>query len=168
MKRALAAALAAASVGGTLLTATPAFAGVKPVTLKIKPRQISNGEATAITGKCLNKLASVKITSPALNIDASGHVGKELKVEFDAGWGLQAGKYEIKAQCFTFGVIPGFSTWKSLRVKHAEPPTPPKPPKPPVPPMPPIKPIPGFHPDVVVHTGFGGMAGFVANHHPVG
>jgi hypothetical protein len=163
MKRTFAAALAAASVGSTMLVAAPAFAAIRPVTLTVKPRVIHNGEATAITGKCLNPLAHVRITSPALGINERGRVGKELKVQFDAGWGLEPGKYWIRAQCYTL-FLPGLFTAKKLTVEHAVPVTPINPAKP-------VKPhpvIPGFTPDVTVETGFGGMARFVANHHPVG
>jgi hypothetical protein len=147
-----------------MLVSTPAFASIKPVKLTVSPAVIYNGDAAAITGRCLNPAARVKITSPALGIDQTGRTGKKLKVQFDAGWGLAAGTYDIKAQCYTL-IIPGFSTTKSLTVKHAEPWTP-------IGPSTPVKPakphpvLPGFNPDVVVETGFGGMARFVADHHP--
>ncbi|HEY1624929.1 MAG TPA: hypothetical protein VGG16_14125 [Streptosporangiaceae bacterium] len=163
MKRTLAAALAAASVGGTMLVATPAFAAVKPVKLTISPDEIHNGQATGITGKCLNPLARVRITSAALGVDERGPVGKEWTFEFIAGWGLNPGTYSFRAQCYTLG-IPGFHTTKNLVVKHATPLIPLKPGTP-------VKPrpkVPGFTPDAYIQTGFGGMARSVANHHPVG
>jgi hypothetical protein len=158
MKRTFAAALAAASVSGTMLLATPAFAASKPVTLHVKPSVVVAGNAVAISGKCQSKWAVVKITSPELGLSETGEKGKKLKVQLNVGSTVMPGKYGITAQCYTHW-WPGAKKCKWLTVEA--PPVPPVPPKPP-------KPIPHFKPDVIVKTGFGGMAQYVANHHPVG
>jgi hypothetical protein len=169
MKRTFAAVLAAVSIGGTLLTATPAFAAPRPVTLRIQPKTAPNGTAVAITAKCKDKTAYVTVKSPALNFEEKGKPGKKLKVQLNIGWTVAPGKYVIIAECRKWsGKLCGI-TKKWLKVTYAQPPTPPIPPTPPTPPTPPKpKPIHGFKPDVVVQTGFGGMARSVASHHPAG
>jgi hypothetical protein len=200
MNRITAAAFAAATMSGTLLIATPAFAAHPDkggVTLHVKPSTVYSNESTAITAKCSDKWSSVTISSPALGLNEQGKKGKKLKVQLHIGWGVAPGTYPITAACSdksgkpckcdqsgNFGQPslqnqsagqgrsgkggkpgnggkPGKCKTKYLTVIQKTPPIPPVPPKPPV-----IPPIPGFHPDVIVHTGFGGMAASVASHHP--
>jgi hypothetical protein len=178
MKRITATALAAATVSGTLLIATPAFAANpgKGVTLHVKPSTVYNNESTAITAKCGDKWSTVTVSSPALGLNETGKKGKKLKVQLHIGWGVAPGTYPITAACSgksgksgnrgqsgNWGK-PGKCKTKYLTVLQKTPPVPPVPPVPPKPPV--IHPIPGFHPDVIVHTGFGGMAASVASHHP--
>jgi hypothetical protein len=204
MKRITATALAAATVSGTLLIATPAFAANpgKGVTLHVKPSTVYNNESTAITAKCGDKWSTVTVSSPALGLNETGMKGKKLKVQLHIGWGVAPGTYPITAACSgksgkpckcdqsgnwsqsgqqdqaaeqgksgnrgqtgKWGK-PGKCKTKYLTVLQKTPPVPPVPPVPPKPPV--IHPIPGFHPDVIVHTGFGGMAASVASHHPAG
>jgi hypothetical protein len=157
MKRTFAAALAAASVGGTMLVATPAFASLNP-TLTVEPSQTQNGSSVAITAMCRNLNSYVVVSSTALDFSEKGGKGEELKVRLDLGEDVKAGTYTITGECIRPTGLPGGTNTATLTIKHVTPPDPaPKP-----------KPIPGFKPDVIVMTGFGGMARFVANHHPVG
>jgi hypothetical protein len=161
MKRTFAAALAAASVvsvGGTVLVAAPAFASDKWITLDVVPEVTYNGDSVAMTVKCTNKGPYPEVKSAQLGWDVHGVSGEEFKVQFNLGWDVKPGTYPITAQCVKKDGTVGATTVQELTVKYQVPPKPPVP-KP--------KPIPDFKPDVVVHTGFGGMARFVANHHPV-
>jgi len=155
MKRFVAAAIAAASVGGGTLIATPAFASLNPA-LTIQPTTTYNGDSVAITAQCKNTHSFVTVSSAALGFSKSGVKGEELKVLLTLGSDVKAGTYTITGQCTRPTGAPGGTNTAELTVKHKKPPVPPAPPKP----------IPDFTPDVTVHTGFGGMARFVANHHP--
>jgi hypothetical protein len=167
MKRTFAATLAAAAIGGAMLVSTPAHAATPWVTLKVEPNVVYNGSAVAITGKCRNPFAHVVIKSSALGLWEKGKWGKKLTVELKVGWDVNPRTYFISAVCIGPFGIPGPWTVRSLTVKHAVPWTPIGPSKP-KPPVPPIPDIPGLNPDVVIQTGFGGMAPLVADHHPVG
>jgi hypothetical protein len=157
MKRTIAAALAAASVGGTFLIAAPAFASLNP-TLTVKPSQTHNGTAVAITAECRNKNSFVTVSSAALGFSKSGGKGEELSVQLDLKSDVKPGTYTITGQCTRPTGAPGGTNTAMLKITYQKPTNPPAP----------IKPIPGFKPDVIVETGFGGMARFVANHHPAG
>jgi hypothetical protein len=162
MKRFAAAALAAVSVvsvGGSMLVAAPAFASNKWITLNLVPEVTHNGDSVAITVTCTNKGPYPEVKSAQLGWDVHGVPGEEFKVKFDLGWDVEPGTYPITAQCVKKDGDVGATTVQDLTVKYQ---TPPKPP------LPKPKPIPDFKPDATVHTGFGGMAGFVANHHPAG
>ena len=154
MKRFVAATLAAASVGGSMLAAAPAFASSKWVTLTVQPDATHNGTAVAITAACTNKNAYVVVKSLPMRFIEKGEKGKQLDVELKVGWAVFPGTYTIIAQCIPQTGIPGAFTTQTLTVKHAVPLIPLKPGKP----KPPIPDIPGFKYDVVVETGFGGMA----------
>src|ERR1700733_9326057 len=139
MKRTFAAALAAASVGGTMLVATPAFASLNP-TLTVKPSQTQNGSSVAITAMCRNLNSHVVVSSAALGFSRTGVKGQELKVLLDLGEDVKAGTYTIPGQCIRPPGLPGGTNPATLTIKHVTPPDPaPKP-----------KPIPGFKPDVIV------------------
>ena len=155
MKRFVAAAIAAASVGGGTLIATPAFASLNP-TLTIQPTTAYNGDSVAITAQCKNTHSFVTVSSAQLGFSQTGAKGEELKVKLELRWDVKAGTYAITGQCTRPTGAPGGTNTVDLTVKHKKPPVPPGPPKN----------IPGFTPNVTVHTGFGGMARFVANHHP--
>ena len=96
--------------------------------------------------------------SVELSWAAKGKPGEELKITQILGWDVKPGTYTVVAGCFNKGGKLVSVTDQELTVKHKTPPVPPTPPKP----------IPDFTPNVIVKTGFGGMARFVANHHPVG
>jgi hypothetical protein len=155
MKRTFAVAVAAASVGGLTLIATPAFASLNPA-LTVEPTVTHNGSSIAITAKCKNLHSFVTVSSAALGFAKSGAKGEELKVEVELGWKVKPGTYAITGQCTRPTGASGGTNVQWVTVKYQ------KPPKPPTPPTP----VPDFTPDVIVHTGFGGMARFVANHHP--
>ena len=155
MKRFVAAAIAAASVGGGTLIATPAFASLNP-TLTIQPTTAYNGDSVAITAHCRNLNSYVTVSSPALGFSEKGEKGEELKVQLDLRWDVKAGTYAITGECTRPTGLPGGTNTADVTVKHQETPKP----------APGPKPIDGFTPDVTVKTGFGGMARFVANHHP--
>jgi hypothetical protein len=157
MKRTIAAAFAAASVGGTFLIAAPAFASLNP-TLTVKPSETHNGTAVAITAECRNKNAFVTVSSPALGLFEEGEKGETLTIQLNLKSDVKAGTYTITGTCTRPTGAPGGTNTAMLKVTYQKPTNPPAT----------IKPIPGFKPDVVVETGFGGMARFVANHHPVG
>jgi|SRR5580698_5714376 hypothetical protein len=155
MKRLVAAALAAATVGGGTLIATPAFASLNP-TLTVAPSTAYNGDSVAITAKCKNLHSFVTVSSPALGFSEKGEKGEELKVLLELRWDVKPGVFAITGECTRPTGDPGGTNTADLTVKHKETPKPPPPPKP----------INGFTQDVTVKTGFGGMARFVANHHP--
>jgi hypothetical protein len=165
MKRSTVAALAAVAAvaaGGTMLTAmpTPSFAA-GGVTLAIKPMSARNGQSFAITAACVaNARAYPEVYSNALKYVATDEApGEPLKVQMYVKYGTIPGKYTVTAVCVRKNGNMGIHTSQMITIHYA--PTPPTPPKPP-------RPIPGFKPDVVVMTGFGGMATYVAEHHPVG
>jgi hypothetical protein len=162
MKRSIAAALAAVSVGGTILAALPApsFAA-GGVTLTITPMSARNGQSFAITAECVaNTRSYPEVYSTALKYVATDKTpGQPLKVQMYVKYGTIPGKYTVTAVCVRKNGNLGIHTSQTITIHYA--PAPPTPPKPP-------QPIPGFNANVVVETGFGGMARFVANHHPVG
>jgi hypothetical protein len=155
MKRLVAAALAAASAGGTMLIASPAFASLNP-TMTVEPAVTHNGSSVAITAHCKNLNSYVTVSSVPLNFSKSGEKGEEFKVGLELGWDVKPGTYAITGQCTRPTGAPGGTNTTDLKVEYKKPPVPPEP----------IKPVPDFTPDVTVETGFGGMARFVASHHP--
>jgi hypothetical protein len=165
MKRFVAAALAAASVSSAILIAAPTFAmaAVKPVTLTIKPQEVTNKGDVAITAKCTNPFAYVVVSSPHLRIWEKGKVGKQLKVELQVNGDTLAGAFPITATCHSLSGKPGKFITEIFTIKHTTPWVPIGPAKPV---NKPVSQIPGFNPDFIVHTGFGGMAASVATHHP--
>jgi hypothetical protein len=165
MKRFVAATLAAASVSSTILIAAPTFAmaAPKPVTLTIKPQEVTNKGDVALTAKCTNPLAYVVISSPHLRIWEKGKIGKQLKVELQVNGDTIAGQFPITATCHSLTGKPGKFITETFTIKHTTPWVPIGPAKPV---DKPVSKIPGFDPDFIVHTGFGGMAASVANHRP--
>jgi hypothetical protein len=166
MKRMFAAAIAAVSIGGTMLVAIPApsFAA-GGVTLTIKPKAVRNGQSFAITAECVaNAKSYPEVYSDALKYVATDKTpGEPLKVQMYVKYGTRSGEYTVTAVCVRPNGNLGIHTSQDIYIHYAPAPVP----------VPggnnnPVKPIPGFKPNVVVETGFGGMARFVANHHPAG
>jgi hypothetical protein len=157
MKRSIAAALAALSLGGTMLAAlpTPSFAA-SGVTLSIKPLAAHNGQSFAISAACANSSSYPVVYSNALRYIATDKkAGMPLNVQMYVRYGTRPGAYVVVAGCVQNGHL-NAHTWQYIWIHYApgwwgKP-----------------APIPGFKPDLVVETGFGGMAKYVAEHHPVG
>lgn len=138
-----------------MLFASPAFASMNP-TLTVEPTTTHNGESVAITAQCKNLHSYVTVSSVPLNFTKSGEKGEELKVELQLGWDVKPGTYAITGTCTRPTGAPGGTNTAELKVEYQKPKDPPGP----------ITPVKDFTPDVTVKTGFGGMAQFVANHHP--
>jgi hypothetical protein len=157
MKRTLAAALAAASIGGTMIAAIPASAfAASGVTLSVKPRAAHNGQSFAITAACADSSSYPVVYSNALRYIATDkNAGKPLNVQMYVRYGTRPGAYVVAAGCVEKNGSLSAHTWQYIWIHYA-----PGCGKP--------SPIPGFTPDVVVETGFGGMAKYVAEHHPAG
>jgi hypothetical protein len=155
MKRTLAAALAAASIGGTMLAAMPVSSfAASGVTLSVKPLAAHNGQSFAISTACADSSSYPVIYSNALRYIATDKMpGKPLNVQMYVRYGTRPGAYVVVAGCVQKNGKLGAHTWQYIWIKPgwAKP-----------------APIPGFKPDLVVETGFGGMAKSVAEHHPVG
>jgi len=152
MKRTFAAALAAASVGSTMLIATPAFAS-DPLT--VQPDVVHNGDSVAITAICNNKANYPRLIW--FGYTRNGVPGQPLKVEQEIGWKFMPGTYVIARECIKPKGTIATTEYQMLTVLFKAAPKPPPPPKP----------IPGFKPNVIIKTGLGGMARLVGKHHPV-